>query len=129
MKKHFIFILMIPLWVLAAVFAAKYRNIFIQNEELKQTITLQESVLEAYKDDINTYLDKLSEYESLKMKVTKNGLEKKGNVYLIHDQSDMDLISDLIKRIEKLNREFWQQRLLIVCVNRLVCRTGFVLVQ
>lgn len=102
MKKHFIFILMIPFGVIAAVFAVKYRNIFIQNEELKQTIVLQENVLEAYKDDINTYLDKLSEYESLKMKVTKNGLKKKGNVYLVHDQSDMDLISDLIKKNKEI---------------------------
>lgn len=102
MKKHFIFILMIPLLVLAAVFAAKYRNIFIQNEELKQTITLQKKVLEAYKDDINTYLDRLSKYESLKIEETESGLKKKGNVYLINNKSDMDLISDLIKKNKEI---------------------------
>lgn len=109
MKKYLIFALTASLLALLVVLTVKYRKMYIQNEELKQTIALQENVMEAYRDDIRVYLDKLSgyesrlsEYKSLKIEETESGLRKKGNVYLISDQSDMSLISNLIKKNEKI---------------------------
>lgn len=102
MKKYFIFIFTIFLLVFAVIITVKYREICIQNEELEQTIALQESVLETYKADISTYLDKISKYESLKIEETESGLKKKGNVYLVNNQLDMELISNLIKKNEEI---------------------------
>ncbi|MCM1125092.1 MAG: hypothetical protein NC429_01340 [Lachnospiraceae bacterium] len=54
-----------------------------------------------YQKDIQTYLDELGN-KNAKIERTLSRLKKKGDVYLIDNQSDIDMIGNLIKRGEEI---------------------------
>ncbi|MBO5056836.1 MAG: hypothetical protein J6C64_10860 [Lachnospiraceae bacterium] len=69
---------------------------------LNQIIMSQKSMIEKYQAENDRYRQQLSEYESMEEITAESGFVKKGGVYLINDESQMELLAGLIKENKEI---------------------------